>query len=512
MKKFVVACLAMISMVWTHSALGSGPVLHDISALNQKLQKNNATWYANDNWLNHLSKSELKKMMGLKGTPPADVQFLAPAKLAAKALPSSLDWRQHLGKNWVSPILNQGNCGSCVAFAAIGVLETQMNIASAFPQLNMRMSPQNLFACGGGYCDYGWYPGAAAHRLMTDGVPDEACLPYTSGVTGEDVACESSCGDTVKRSRKIANYGSPTRSLTSVDEVKLALQHGPVMTTMTVYSDFMTYAGGVYKHTVGESLGGHAVSIVGYDDVTQSYIIRNSWSEEWGEKGFAHIAYSDTSGIGNSTWGFDIPSAQGAISVVAPRDYSFVSGEVPMEIQSTYTANSLLQMKVFAEGALPVWQENCVPQAQSCRALLNTASLKDGRYEFEAVAIGSKGEALGSSGRQFFYVVNQKPTLEVAFSGAPGTDLSKDLKGRVEFSVKTKTSSVPMSSLQIFIKASTGKTLVRTAELVLPSMVMGWRTNLVENGNYEIWFVGHLKTSNIDVSVESAHQTVRVSN
>ena len=75
------------------------------------------------------------------------------------AAATGLDWRNKDGVNWISPILNQGNCGSCVAFAAVGVLESQVNITSGIPGLNPSFSTQALFACGGGGCESGWEPG-----------------------------------------------------------------------------------------------------------------------------------------------------------------------------------------------------------------------------------------------------------------------------------------------------------------------------------------------------------------
>ncbi len=493
-------------------ASASGLVINDIQVLNQKLQKLDAGWYANDNWLNHLPHQDLKKMMGLRDTPPTDVEFTSATPPKVLSLPAVIDWRNYRGQNWVSPILNQGNCGSCVAFAAVGVMETQLNIASLFPQMNARLSPQNLFSCGGGACDYGWYPGSAAERLMTDGIPDEACLPYTSGATGADVACEETCRDTARRSRKIVNYASPTRSLTNISEVKNALQRGPLMTTLTVYADFMSYAGGVYKHTTGDMMGGHAVSIVGYDDVTQSYIIRNSWGEEWGEKGFAHVAYSDTSGIGRSTWGFEIPPVAGAIAVMSPRDYSYISGAFEISVQSTFEQGRNLALKVYSIDGKIVWNGSCLQQGSVCKSSFASESVADGRYEFEAEALNDKGEVLGISGRQFFYVANKKPDLKVSFTGGPGLDLDKEVNGRIEFAVTSSTSSVPMNSLQFYVRSPSGKATVRTAQLVLPSMLVGWRTKLVENGSYEVWFVGQMKTNRLEAKVESSHRVVRVKN
>ncbi len=97
-------------------------------------------------------------------------------------------------------------------------------------------------------------------------------MPYTSGATGQDVACSATCADSAQRSVRITSYGTPSRMVKDVDSVKQALQHGPLVTTLDVYADFMAYSSGVYKHVTGDMLGGHAVSIVGYDDSLGAFI------------------------------------------------------------------------------------------------------------------------------------------------------------------------------------------------------------------------------------------------
>lgn len=482
----------------------------NVTNLNQTLKKQNATWVAKDNWLTQLPKAEVKRMMGLQQAPAVDVEFVVPQDMNMQdVLPASLDWRNKDGRNWVSPILNQGSCGSCVAFAAIGVLETQLNISSLLPNLNIRLSPSHLFSCGGGACNYGWMPESAARQLMRSGVTDEACMPYLSGATGEDVACNSACADVSQRTYKISNYTTPTSYAKNVDSVKRALQHGPVMTSLSVYADFMSYAGGVYKHTTGDYLGGHAISIVGYDDATQSFIIRNSWGEDWGEGGFGHVAYSDSSGVGSSTWGFDVPAMGGAVSMLSPRDYTYVTGATNFQAESTIQATDAVNFAVYGPGnKSAVWASSCT--GASCTANFDSMKLADGRYEIQAVATNAHGDNLGTSTRQFFYVVNKAPTLSLSFKGK--TDLSRPVSDRIEFAITAQSSSVPMSSLEFHFKDASGKETTRVSNVVLPNMVTGWRTNLVPNGKYEIWMVGRLKSNSMDLNTESQHYTVTVQN
>lgn len=77
-------------------------------------------------------------------------------------------------------------------------------------------------------------------------------------------------------------------------------------TGFTVYEDFMNYQSGIYSHTTGNQLGGHAVKIVGWglekSSGTSYWIVANSWGTSWGMKGFFNIKQGD-SGIDSSVFG-----------------------------------------------------------------------------------------------------------------------------------------------------------------------------------------------------------------
>ena len=69
------------------------------------------------------------------------------------------------------------------------------------------------------------------------------------------------------------------------------MTHGPVEAAFTVYEDFLSYKTGVYHHTTGGALGGHAIKIVGWgvENGTPYWLVANSWNEDWGNKGFFRI-------------------------------------------------------------------------------------------------------------------------------------------------------------------------------------------------------------------------------
>ena len=69
------------------------------------------------------------------------------------------------------------------------------------------------------------------------------------------------------------------------------MNNGPVEVALTVYEDLLTYKSGVYQHTTGKKLGGHAVKMVGWgvENGTPYWTIVNSWNESWGNSGTFRI-------------------------------------------------------------------------------------------------------------------------------------------------------------------------------------------------------------------------------
>ena len=77
-------------------------------------------------------------------------------------------------------------------------------------------------------------------------------------------------------------------------------ENGPVTAAFTVYADFPTYKSGVYKHTTGAELGGHAIKIIGWgvENGTKYWLVVNSWNETWGDNGtFKILRGEDHCGI-----------------------------------------------------------------------------------------------------------------------------------------------------------------------------------------------------------------------
>jgi C1A family cysteine protease len=261
--------------------------------LNRSIAAAGADWVAGETpysqYYDAISSSE---RLGLALTPEMAFGDLSKARAAETeqlfaaaappVLPTMLDWRNRNGGNWVTPVRDQGNCGSCVAFATCAMVESRIMIGAARPGIDFDLSEAHLFYCGAGNaCATGWDPMRALQILDAVGIGREASFPYQPG----NQPCRAGVASVA--------FGGPPQTAAMMLARKQALLDGPVVTGFAVYGDFFTYTGGVYRHVSGNLAGYHAVAIVGFDDTQGCWIAKNSWRSSWGEQGFFRIRYGE---------------------------------------------------------------------------------------------------------------------------------------------------------------------------------------------------------------------------
>jgi hypothetical protein len=253
----------------------------------------------------------------------------------AAALPTHFDWSSSSGYNWMTPVKDQGGCGSCVAFAAVGATEGQLRIQANNPSWNVDLSEQHLFSCGGGLCGWGWYISSALNRLRDYGTPDEACSPYQSG-DGSDHSCPTKCSDGSNWQSRAFKISSWNWISSDPSAIQAALMNGPLVAGFDVYTDFFYYSSGIYHHTWGYLEGGHAIVIVGYDSNERYWIVKNSWGN-WGENGYFRIGFGEV-GIEQEVASLRAPTVTATITGTLTRTSTSYAYGTTTKTSTSYTS------------------------------------------------------------------------------------------------------------------------------------------------------------------------------
>ncbi len=201
-------------------------------------------------------------------------------------LPPKFSWRDVDGIDYTTPVKDQEPCPSCEAYALVAAVETLIQYEVGHP-FGCDLSEMHLFFCSGGTCKWGVDVKDAAQYLVEYGTPDEGCCPDMHRTY--DMPCNFTLPGWESRAVKIKEWGWVENNEESIKEA--LIKHGPLVACISVYEDFMHYHGGIYRHRWGKRVGGHLITIVGYDDEQQCWICKNSWGTGWGEEGWFRVAY-----------------------------------------------------------------------------------------------------------------------------------------------------------------------------------------------------------------------------
>ncbi len=280
--KAVALCLAVLSLS-VFSAQASDSVASKLEVLKARAAKEGWTFVVGDTGIldaSHQSITGFKRSPNWKSLAP----FVKPK--IKDALPAHWDWRD---KNVVTSIKNQHlpvYCGSCWAFGTDAVIESAIAIATG---KQLQLAEQQLVSCQPSYgtCEGGDFAFAFYQQV---GANYEADFPYT--------ATDAPCNNTAAQHEKIADwsYVGSELSSPSTDDIKAAIyQNGPVAVTVAASDSFVAYSGGIYNACDSTDID-HILTLIGWDDTDQIWIVKNSWGTQWGESGFMRIKYTGTDG------------------------------------------------------------------------------------------------------------------------------------------------------------------------------------------------------------------------
>ena len=307
-----------------------------------------------------------------------------------RGLPDSFNWCDFGG---CTPVRNQGGCGSCWAFAAIGPFECNIRIRDGD---SVDLSEQWLVSCtDAGSCAGGWHTEAFKY-FLEDGLTDpcgdsgavlEQYFPY--------VAWDAPCGCPYPHDYFLNGWsfiGGQAEVPPPYLIKQAIINHGPVAVALSVNNAFQAYDGGVFN---SHSDGGinHAVTLVGWDDTQGSsgvWYLRNSWGPGWGEGGYMRIEYGCSQvGYAATYVDYGAPDCNGN---GVPDDQDIQNGT-----SQDCNENGRPDECDLLYGMSPDINGNGVPdECESCVSVLHASDISEGGWFGNAVAVSGAVAVVGA--------------------------------------------------------------------------------------------------------------------
>jgi len=275
--------------------------LEKIKKINENIKKKGGLWVAGETSVSKLTYKEKKELFGgrvpnlqgfefyiggifaMPGTLESETKVQDYSEqlslINASPFADEFSWRNRHGQDWVTPVKNQGGCGSCWAFGAIGATELLVNLFYN-RHLDYDLSEQNAVSCFGSGSCAGGDPGATLDYIRDFGIVTETCFPYA----GWDEPCMDKCANP----SEIIKIGGQEYSQWLTDSIaKEMIIEGPVACALCSWVHVITLVG--YK-VIRE--GDYIFNFIIPADHPYigrtAWLLKNSWGEDWGDKGYAY--------------------------------------------------------------------------------------------------------------------------------------------------------------------------------------------------------------------------------
>ncbi len=258
----------------------------ELAEVRRMIEENGWDWVAGPTSVSWVPPSEREHWMGLRNIPEEELMAKATSvlePLPERDLPVLWDWRTLGG---TTPAKNQGGCGSCWAFGAVGALEALYKITNGAQVL---FSEQQCISCN----EYGDGCGGgnttSCYDLWTSfGAVTSTCMPYHASDTWP--CTQDEC-------EVVARLSGTTPVWCIEEYIKTAIMVHPIAVTIYATGPMFNYHSGCYAGPNGGT--NHVVLLCGWDDNmcggVGAWLIKNSWGTGWGMSGFGWIQYNTCS-------------------------------------------------------------------------------------------------------------------------------------------------------------------------------------------------------------------------